>query len=619
MCGIAGFFRMSSRERDPEDELRLWAQIATFWYRGPDAQRVVVGPGIGLGHTRLPIIDLSADALQPMATASGRTTVVLNGEIYNFVELRRELEAAGLRFRTRSDTEVVAEGYEAWGLDVVHRLRGMFAIAVWDAPADRLVLFRDRVGKKPLYHAIHDGAFLFASEIKGIVRWPGVPREPDLAALDEYLTYQYVPAPRTAFRGISKLPPAHLMVVERGRPSRTERYFRLPEPARARPRPEEELCAELLERLREATRLRLVADVPVGAFLSGGVDSSAVVAMMAQLSGAPVRTFTAGFGDPTHDERRFARQVAERYGTRHEEFVVRPDGAAILEDLVYHYGEPFADSSALPTYLLARFARAHVTVALSGDGGDESFLGYRRYVECRQREADGPEERPSRSYGEAIAYFSDAAKGALYGERMRGFLATSALARLDPFFDEAPTAMAGAGWAELHTYLPDDLLVKMDVASMAHSLEVRSPFLDHPLMEWAAAIPDAQKVPGADAKALLKRAMAPYLPAEVLYRPKMGFSVPIAAWLRGDMRDFTRALLLSGPAAGRGLFDLAALERLLDREPPPSVGQASPAERQAWRVWALLMLELWFRMWIDSDDAFRHPTAARIMSRGFRK
>jgi asparagine synthase (glutamine-hydrolysing) len=393
----------------------------------------------------------------------------------------------------------------------------------------------------------------------------------------------------------------------------------------------EELCAELVDRLREATRVRLVADVPVGAFLSGGIDSSAVVAMMAEVSGAPVRTFTVGFAERAYDERRFARMVAERYGTRHEELVVEPDGAAIIEDLVYHYGEPYADSSALPSYFLSRFTREHVTVALNGDGGDESFLGYNRYLACREWDERGPApgdagDPPSRRYGAEIAYFLDAMKGPLYGERMRGFLAGSALARLDAFFAEAPTATAGAAWADIHTYLPDDLLVKMDVASMAHSLEVRSPFLDHTLMEWAATIPDAQKLEGSSPKALLKRAMEPYLPAEVLHRPKMGFSVPVAVWLRDSMRDFTRHVLLSGPATGRGLFDLAEVRRLLE-EPAVAGGitpaltpdQRRPVDRQAWRVWALLMLELWFRMWIDTDDAFRHPTAARIGARGLRR
>jgi asparagine synthase (glutamine-hydrolysing) len=611
MCGIAGFFRSERRETDPRDESRLSDQIATFRYRGPDSQGVFVGPGMGLGHARLAIVDLSPDASQPMTSASGRTVVTFNGEIYNFAALRRDLEKGGRRFRTRSDTEVIVEGYEAWGMEVVHRLRGMFAIALWDAERDRLVLYRDRVGKKPLYYyADPDGTFLFASEIKGILRWPGVPRLPDLDAIDEYLTYQYVPAPRTGFAGIRKLPPAHLLVLDRGGASRIERYFRYPSPTSTKTRRVEELCEELVHLLAEATRLRMVADVPVGAFLSGGVDSSSVVALMASFSSGPVRTFTMGFEEADFDERPYARLVAERYGTRHEEGVIRPDAVKAVEDLVYHYGEPYADSSALPTYFLSRLTRESVTVALSGEGSDESFLGYPRYMTCReadlQASANGGRPRRSREYEDLIAYFPDRAKERLYGEGMRRFLARSALDTLDRYLDEAPSLTAGAAWADLHSYLPDDLLVKMDVASMAHSLEVRCPFVDHELMQWAATIPVDQKVRALDMKWLLKRAMAPYLPAAVLERPKKGFAVPIRTWFDGPLREFLRDTLLGTRARGRGLFEMRVVEQSLD---------FYRADRSfARQLWALLILERWFQMWIDPGDPFEQAVAQRIMT-----
>jgi asparagine synthase (glutamine-hydrolysing) len=607
MCGIAGFFRLNERESHPGDEPRLWDQIATFRYRGPDSEGVFAGPGVGLGHVRLAILDLTADASQPMTSASGRTVVSFNGEIYNFADLRRELEARGHRFRTRSDTEVIVEGYEAWGAEVVHHLRGMFAIALWDADRDRLVLYRDRVGKKPLYYAMHDGTFLFASEIKGILRWPGVPREPDFDGIHEFLTYQYVPAPRTGFAGIRKLPPAHALVVERGRAPRLEQYFRYPPPADATPQRVEDLCEDLVHRLREATRLRMLADVPVGAFLSGGVDSSSVVALMAGLSSKPVRTFTIGFEEKEFDERPYARMVADRYGTCHEEAIVRPDAIALVQDLVYHYNEPYADSSALPTYLLSRLTRESVTVALSGEGSDESFLGYPRYMTRRDRVQGTATslQSPAERYADSIAYFPDPVKEQLYGCRMHQFLGRSAIELLRPYLDASPSLAAGAAWADIHSYLPDDLLVKMDVASMAHSLEVRCPFVDQELMRWAAAIPVDQKAPACDAKWLLKRAMAPYLPEAVLARPKKGFVVPIQAWFDDELKQFLRDTLLGSRASARGLFDPHYVAH--------SIESYRDDQRRARQLWALLVLELWFEMWIDPADCFDHAVPRRIM------
>src|SRR2546423_144087 len=641
MCGIAGFFSINDRTLPRDADAIVQRQIACLRYRGPDAQATHLGPGVALGHARLSIIDVSSAADQPMFDRTRKICVVFNGEIYNFQELRRELEARGVRFRTKSDTEVIVEGYAVWGIEIVHRLRGMFAIALFDEDKDCLVLLRDRIGKKPLYYAEHEGRLIFASEIKGILSYPGFPREVDYEAIHEYLTFQYVPSPMTAFRGIRKLPPAHHLVAARHKTPVVRRYFELPRPSQARARPIETLKAELVEHLRDATELRMISDVPIGAFLSGGVDSSSVVAMMAMLSKTPVKTFTIGFEEQVYDERPFARMVAERYQTHHHEQIVRPDGMSVINDLVYHYGEPFADSSAIPTYYVSKIAREHVTVALNGDGGDESFLGYPRYARCREYEDHSHLPRPlarqlqamvkrlpgeqfhlirqakraadllykprSPFYEVSIAYFSTTAKTQLYAGDMRQFLERPALSRLDSFLDQAETLAQGAAWADLHNYLPDCLMVKVDVASMAHSLEARSPLLDHRLMEWAARIPEGQRFQGNELKSLFKQAMEPYLPRELLYRPKMGFGVPIDMWLRTDMREFAYDTLLGTRARQRGLFDPSYVRELLDRH--------TNGDNFAYWIWALLMLELWFRMWIDSDNAFADPTARRIVGR----
>jgi asparagine synthase (glutamine-hydrolysing) len=642
MCGIAGFFDLRGRASRADAETIVLDQIATLHHRGPDAQAAYVEPGVGLGHARLSIIDISTAANQPMFEKSGKIGIVFNGEIYNFQEIRAQLESKGHRFRTRSDTEVIVEGYAAWGLDVVDRLRGMFALAIYDANKDRLVLMRDRVGKKPLYYTVHDGVLVFASEIKAILRYPGIERKPNYRAIHEYLTFQYVPSPMTGFVGIHKLPPAHLLIAARNKEPAVRRYYALPRPSSIRSRPIETLREELVDHLREATRLRMISDVPIGAFLSGGVDSSSVVAMMALCSDAPVKTFTIGFEEQTYDEREYARMVAQRYNTDHHEMTVRPDGMSVIDHIVYHYGEPYADSSAIPTYYVSQIARKHVTVVLNGDGGDESFLGYPRYLYCRGFDGDARLPRPlakrirdlllalpshldkfklmsrarkaadllyqrrSRRYEVPIANFSDDAKNLLYTGEMRSFLAESALDRLDDYFDQAQTMALGAAWADTHTYLPDDLLVKVDVASMAHSLEARSPLLDHKLMEWAATIPEDIRFHGTETKSLFKQSMEPYLPRNLLYRPKMGFGVPIDAWLRTDMREFAYDVLLDQTSRERGLFDTNYVRQILDAH--------MSGQNWAIRIWALLMLELWFRMWIDSTEVIACPAPREIAS-----
>ncbi|HEU0217891.1 MAG TPA: asparagine synthase (glutamine-hydrolyzing) [Stellaceae bacterium] len=646
MCGIAGVLLAQPNVPRGELEARLWAMTGAVRHRGPDDQEIWTDGLAGLAQARLAVIDLSDAANQPIGSQDGSVWLTFNGEIYNFAAIRADLEKLGYVFRSRGDAEVIANGWHAWGPRVFDRMRGMFALALWDTRARRLILARDRLGKKPLYYAPTRSGLLFGSEIKALLTWPGMSRAPNLTAIDHYLSLQYVPAPETAFAGIHRLPAAHYLAVSPDpdgtwRNAELVRYWRLPEPNAARSgRPSEELERELVAHLDEAVRLRLIADVPLGAFLSGGIDSASIVATMARVGGGRVKTFTIGFGDPRFDETRYARMVAERYGTEHEEHLVEPDAIAVLPRLVWHYGEPFADPSAIPTYYVSEMARRKVTVALNGDGGDEAFLGYPRYqamqhlarldrlpgwgrlalarlLTCApaglQRELklqrirdvlEASAGRAEQRYGGTIVFFADRDKAAGYGEAMRSHLDHSALDLLAPYFAAANGLVAGANWADLHTYLPDDLMVKVDVASMAHGLETRSPLLDHVLLEWVAGIPADVKLAGGRTKALFKRAMEPYLPREVIYRKKMGFGVPIDEWLRAELKPLAYDTLLSPSARERGLFRSDYVRGLLDEH-------CSGTRDHHYRLWALLMLELWFRMWIDApaEQALLRPAA----------
>lgn len=632
MCGIAGFVLNERRTPSPEETAALKAGIRALSHRGPDGIKTWTGPGAGLGHARLAVIDLAAAADQPMESADGRVRIIFNGEIYNFLELRRELEAQGALFRTdHSDTETVLMGYLAWGPGVVERLRGMFAFAIHDDRLGRLLLVRDRLGKKPLYYAERPGGDLvFASEIKGLLPWPGLERRANLDAINDYLTFQYVPGPATAFQGVRRLMPGELLLKEFRAPAKLSTYYRIPpqaEPGASKPRRPGDLEAELIERLAEAVRIRLVSDVPLGAFLSGGVDSSAVVAMMAKASSRPVRTFTIGFGAKSHDERPYAAEVARRYRTDHTELVLEPDVAALVPRLVHHFGEPFADSSALPSFAVSELTRRHVTVALTGDGGDEAFLGYERYRWLQRLEglaralpppmltfgatvlrrtpdrwrrltllrrlsrlADAWGPTPLSRYQAFVTIFSEGEKSRLYDAALAPLLAHRSIDRLAPYFEGAADPVAAAAAADRATYLPDDLNVKVDVASMAFGLECRAPFLDHELIAFAQAIPIAEKLRGGP-KGLLKRALEPHLPHDVLYRPKQGFAVPIAGWLRSDLKPLLMDTLSARAARERGLLKPAAVEAL--------VGEHMAGIDHSARLWSLLMLELWFRAWID--------------------
>ena len=640
MCGLAGVWSPEPMADGDAVAANLYRMIATLRHRGPDGDRVWSDGRVGLAHARLAVIDLSQAASQPISDADGVIHVVNNGEIYNFQALREELIGLGHRFASQGDTEVIVNGYKQWGEAVIGRLRGMFAFVLWDSRQRRLVLARDRLGQKPMRYAWHDGKLLFGSEIKALLAWPGMARHADLNAIHHYLAFRAVPAPHTAFQGIHHLEPAHYMVVEADGGSRTERYWSLPEPGAARPRLAAELAEEIISRFDEAVRLRLVADVPLGAFLSGGVDSALVVAAMARASGQPVKTFTIGFKDRGFDERAPARALAQRYGTDHQEFVVEPQAVDILPKLVWHYGEPFADASAIPTWYVAEITRRHVTVALNGDGGDEGFLGYPRYSGCRlgtlTDALPGPARRlmgllgralpvetngwrglryarrflvdaalpAARRYARWVTLFDDKSKAGLYGDAMRDCLASPSEALLTAWLgDGAVDAVVDAAWAahgDIHTNLPDDLLVKVDVATMAHGLEARSPFLDHELMAFAASIPATQRMSGLGTKALLKSVMASRLPPETLRQPKRGFGVPIEHWLRHELKDLAYDTLLSARAAARGLFRPDAVQRLLDEH-------MSGRRLHHDRIWALLMLELWFQMWIDGDGSKAGP------------
>lgn len=624
MCGIAGKLHLDGSQADPH---LLTKMAEAIRHRGPDDQGVMTAGPVGLATCRLAILDLSAQGHQPMANEDQTIWITFNGEIYNFQELRDELEAKGHRFRSKTDTEVIVHLYQEMGVECLRRLRGMFAFAIWDSRTRTLFVARDRIGKKPLFYYVDDKAFLFASEPKAILADPSVPAEPDPEAIHYYLTYQYVPSPWSAFRGFRKLPPAHYLLVRDGQ-VRVERYWRLQYQPKIH-RPEGELCEELRHRIREAIKLRLISDVPLGAFLSGGIDSSTVVAFMSEFSRGPVKTFSIGFEEQAYNELPYARQVAKLFGTDHHEFIVRPNAIEILPALVWHYNEPYADSSALPTYYLSKLAREHVTVALNGDAGDENFAGYHRHLAirlaCLADRLPGPVRRglsaighmmpdpgnrqlrrvrrflrnipddARRTYGRWISHFTDAHKAQLYTEE---FLArvggTDSLGPLMRAFEEsdAPDLVDAVLSVDVAMYLPDDLLVKVDIASMAHSLEARSPLLDHQLMEFAASIPSHQKIHGWTKKYIFKKAMAGILPPEIINREKMGFGVPIDHWFRHDLREMATDTLLSARASGRGYFKPDAVRRLLE-------DHASGREDYSAHLWNLLMLELWHQMFVD--------------------
>ena len=628
MCGIVGFVNNSERAAD---QGVLEAMNGAIVHRGPDDDGFYVHDNVGMAMRRLSIIDL-AGGKQPMHNADRTKWIVFNGEIYNYRELRADLEKRGHSFYTNSDTEAIIHLYDEYGADCLQYLRGMFAIAIWDKSDSSLFLARDRVGKKPiLYSHQPNGDLIFGSEFQAILKHPSVTREVDYGAIDSYLSYLCVPAPETAFKQIRKLEPGHWLKWKDGNVE-TRRYW-LPNFSKKIKISEDEAIQETTRILRESTKLRMISEVPLGAFLSGGVDSSIVVALMAQESAAPVKTFSIGFEEQDFSELKYARRVAEHVGAEYSEFIVRPDALEVLPTLVEHYGEPYADSSAVPTYYVAKETRQHVTVALNGDGGDESFAGYERYMAMEVAELyrriprilrrtliEGPirmlptseikktrvrdvqrflisanESRKER-YARWMSAIKPTAKLALlYSDEMNARVGEhNAAAVLDEWFDRAGDLglLDATLLADQMTYLPNDLLVKVDIATMANSLEARSPFLDHKVIEFAASLPESLKMNRFRPKYLLKKVAARLVPPEVVYRRKMGFGVPIAHWFRGEMKDFVRDVLLSPASLSRGVFRPKTIEMYIDQHIRGEVDHATP-------IWTLLMLELWYRRFID--------------------
>ena len=622
MCGITGIFDT----RGPGDISRalLSEMNETQHHRGPDEGGLHLEPGLGLGHRRLSIIDLSSGQ-QPLFNEDGSVVVTYNGEIYNFPQLTTELQQLGHRFRTHCDTEVIVHAWEEWGEACVQRFRGMFAFALWDRNRETLFLARDRLGIKPLFYALlADGRFIFGSELKSLKIHPGLPRAMDPQAVEEYFAFGYVPEPRTIYRGVHKLPPAHRLTLRRGGGApRIDAYWDVAFDPRPVP-DERQAGVELMERFEEAVRIRMIAAVPLGAFLSGGVDSSAVVAAMAGVSDEPVNTCSISFGDPRYNESRYAAMVAERFHTAHRVEEVDPDDFALIDSLAGLYDEPYADSSALPTYRVCELARRQVTVVLSGDGGDENLAGYRRYrwhgYEERMRallpagvrrplfglfgsvypKADwAPKIFRAKStfqamardalegYLHSVSIMSNEMRAALFSDRLRqelqGYRAVEVFRR---HARQAPTdhPLSLVQYLDLKTYLVGDILTKVDRASMAHALEVRVPILDHQLVDWISGLPPEMKLRGREGKFLFKKALEPILPEEILYRPKMGFAIPLDSWFRGPLRDEVRSSLLGPVMSDSGLFDGRALKRIVDQHQSGVRDHSAP-------IWTLLMFE----------------------------
>ena len=622
MCGIAGIFHCATPK--PVDPVRVERMCDALAHRGPDGSGVWTAPGVGLGHRRLAIIDL-AGSPQPMAAADERAVIVFNGEIYNFRELRRELEKGGVEFRTDGDTEVILAAWQRWGTDCLQRLDGMFAFAIYDRPTRRLFLARDRLGVKPLFYApLSDGSIAFASELKGLTAHPLLRREIDPLAVEDYLAWGYVPDTRSILKGVRKLPAGHYLLLEHGKPvPEPQQWWDISFAEQRKGRPED-LEVELLHLLRKAVSSRMVADVPLGAFLSGGVDSSSVVALMAEASSEPVRTCSIGFDVAALDETSHAEKVAKLFVTDHRSRQVGSGDFTEIERLAAMFDEPFADASALPTWRVCQLAREAVTVALSGDGADEALAGYRRHVFHRNEErARGliPSRIRSGLFGSLGAIYPKAdwaprslrAKTTLLslaesgeeayaralsvtGPEQRASLYSEDFARLrgdyraeDPLVELMRKAPAQSGldraqYADLKFWLPGDILTKVDRTSMAVSLEAREPLLDHRLLEFAATLPPSLRIRGRQGKWLMKKAMGRYLPEDILFRPKQGFVTPIAAWLRGPLADEARAIGSASALARTGWFDSARIRAHAEAH----IAGISDNSRL---LWQLLMLE----------------------------
>ena len=631
MCGICGIYNYGSGLPVTRQDLKAMNDLLV--HRGPDDEGYYEHENVGLAMRRLSIIDLSSGH-QPITNEDESLWIVFNGEIYNFLELREGLLAKGHKFRTKSDTEVILHLYEEKGLDFPKELRGMFAVAIWDNRRKRLVLARDRVGKKPLFYAVTPSSLVFASELRSLLTVKYLPREINPAAIDAYLTLQYIPSPLSIFKGVKKLEPASVLVFEEGR-ERVEKYWDLPvgeEKLGYLPLPE--LKEMLKAELSEAVKIRLMSEVPLGAFLSGGIDSSVVTALMAKHSSTPVKTFAIGFKEEKFSELGYARQVARMYGTKHTEFTVEASMADVLEKLAWHYGEPYADCSALPSYFVSRETRRDVTVALNGDGGDEAFGGYLRYVGMKaERLVAGapnwakhgalaavglfPKTAPfnffwrlekflkfsvmntlERRYLSTVSFFGPGETDGLYSTKFSNLLGKEkgyAERYISNLFAKIPgdDLLNRMSYVDIRSYLPECLMTKMDIASMANSLETRSPFLDHKVLEFAFRLPGRLKLKGLrGTKWILKETFKDMLPPDIYKRGKMGFGVPLGIWFRGELKDYWAGACLSKKALDRGYFKSEELFRLWDEH------QAGRRDH-GYKLWALLMLELWHRQYMD--------------------
>ncbi|MDD3627381.1 MAG: asparagine synthase (glutamine-hydrolyzing) [bacterium] len=626
MCGIFGIIDYN---KNYSREI-IKAAADTLKHRGPDDEGYLISPPAFLGHRRLSIIDLQTGH-QPISNEDGTITIIFNGEIYNFSDLVKDLREKGHNFKTSSDTEAIIHLYEEKGEEFLTYLRGMFSLAIWDAKKERLILARDRMGQKPLYYSLSQGRIVFASEMKAILTLPDFQKSIDTDALSLYLSLQYVPAPLTIFTEIQKLEPAHYLIYEKGELKKISRYWQ----ARFFPKTEisfNDASEKLVELTRESVRLRMISDVPLGAFLSGGIDSSIIVALMSEFSDRPVKTFTIGFNEPGYDEVNYAKMIADKYKTDHHEFIVTPNAADIFEDLVYFYNEPYADSSAIPTYYVSKLTREHVTVALNGDGGDESFGGYRRYVAARlfDRISNYPDfirnslilfgkllpeskergtrlsrmkkflelmkSNPFNSYRNLINHFTDEMLSELLNPEifMKKPLNDFLFMFLFKYFEDLDADLNFIDkviYIDQMTYLPNDLLVKVDIAGMMNSLECRSPFLDHNIVEFAAGLPTEFKVKGNQKKRILKHAFKKYLPPEILNRSKMGIGVPINRWFRNELKDFVRDHLLSDKFRTLEYFNSNYIETLINMH-------QNNEKDFGYQLWNLLFLKLWFDRWM---------------------
>lgn len=630
MCGIAGFVDLwdANRVRTRDERARILTNMCdVIRHRGPDDDGSMLEDGVALGMRRLSIIDL-AGGQQPISGEDNSVTIVFNGEIYNYLELRPELEARGHRLTTNSDTEAIVHAYEEYGSGCVNHLRGMFAFAIWDERERRLFLARDRVGKKPLYYSLtRGGTLVFGSEVKSLLEHPDVERDIDVEALDAYLSLGYVPDPLCIFKSIRKLEPGNFLVFSDGRVT-IEQYWDFDYQEPTSPRSEDDYLDELRSLLDEAVKVRLIADVPLGAFLSGGVDSSTIVGLMARHMDTPVKTFSIGFNEDSYSELRYARLTAQRFGTDHHEFFVTPEICDVVDELVWHFDEPFADSSAIPTYMVSKLARQYVTVALSGDGGDELFAGYTRYQIEQQRRLFARLPRQIRSglmqpvsrrlphgawgrnfihnvaldpierFQDSVSVFTGLNKESLYTREFKEQLnqkgsVTTMFSKL------AGRVKTGADldrllYIDSKTYLPGDILTKVDRMSMAVSLEARAPLLDHKLIEFVTRIPAGMKLADGETKHLFKRAVKDLVPDEILTRPKQGFGVPIQQWINQQLRERTRAILGDERTRQRGYVDSCYVDVLLDEH-------ERNRRDHSMALWALLMLELWHREFVDGS------------------